>query len=304
VADENHARLLRQGSYTWNTWRRANPKERADLIGVHLGLAILATADLSGANLSGAILYEANLTGANLTGANLTGANLTGAILSRTELSRANLSGAHLFETVFVNVDLTDVIGLEACNHLGPSIIDFRTLEKSNPLPLKFLRGLGLPDNLIDYLPSLLGQAIQYYSCFISYSAKDEDFANRIHADLQNNGVRCWFAPHDIRIGDKILDTIDAAIRLHEKVLLILSRDSIASDWVEIEVKKAYAEERTRGQTVLFPIRLDSAVMETKEAWAATLREDRHIGEFEQWKDHDSYQRSLARVLRDLKQAG
>jgi hypothetical protein len=184
-----------------------------------------------------------------LNDANLTGANLRG----------ANLSGAILFETIFGNTDLSDAIGLETCVHWGPSVIDFRTLEKSKSLPLTFLRGVGLPDALIDYLPSLLNQAIQYYSCFISYSAKDDDFAKRLHADLQNKGVRCWFAPHDMRIGDKILDTIDAAIRLREKVLLILSKDSIASDWVEIEVKKAYAEERTRGRTVLFPIRLDRA---------------------------------------------
>jgi hypothetical protein len=83
-----------------------------------------------------------------------------------------------------------------------------------------------------------------------------------------------------------------------------LSKDSIASDWVEDEVKTAYEEERTRRATVLFPIRLDSAVMETKEAWASKLRADRHIGEFEQWKNQDSYQRSVERVLRDLKQAG
>lgn len=30
------------------------------------------------------------------------------------------------------------------------------------------------PDRLIDYLPSLLNQTIQYYSCFISYSLKDD----------------------------------------------------------------------------------------------------------------------------------
>ena len=36
---------------------------------------------------------------------------------------------------------------------------------------LAFLRGVGLPDNLIDYLPSLLNQPIQFYSCFISYSS-------------------------------------------------------------------------------------------------------------------------------------
>jgi isopentenyl diphosphate isomerase/L-lactate dehydrogenase-like FMN-dependent dehydrogenase len=75
-------------------------------------------------------------------------------------------------------------------------------------------RGVGLPDNLIEYLPSLFNQAIQHYSCFISYSAKDQEFANRLHAELQNKGVRCWFAPHDMPIGGKIRDEIDTAIRL------------------------------------------------------------------------------------------
>jgi len=35
---------------------------------------------------------------------------------------------------------------------------------------------------------------------FISYSSKDQAFAERLHADLQNKGVRCWFAPHDLPI--------------------------------------------------------------------------------------------------------
>jgi hypothetical protein len=37
--------------------------------------------------------------------------------------------------------------------------------------------------------------------------------AHRIHADLQNKGVRCWFAPHDLPIGDKILDTLEESSR-------------------------------------------------------------------------------------------
>jgi TIR domain len=167
------------------------------------------------------------------------------------------------------------------------------------PLPLSFLRGIGLRDNFIEYLPSLLDQAIQHYSCFISYSSKDDEFAYRIHADLQNSGVRCWFAPHDLPIGDKILDALDAAIRLRDKVVLILSEHSINSDWVEDEVTKAFEEERKRGQIVLFPVRLDEAVLNTNEAWAAKLRA-RNIGDFRKWKDHDAYKQSLARVLRDL----
>jgi hypothetical protein len=148
-----------------------------------------------------------------------------------------------------------------------------------------------LPDNLIEYLPSLLNQPIQHYSCFISYSSKDDEFAHRIHADLQNSGVRCWFAPHDPAIGDKILDALDAAIRLREKVVLILSEHSINSDWVEDEVTAGFEEERQRGQIVLFPVRLDEAVMSTNEAWAAKLRA-RNIGDFRKWKDHDAYKQA------------
>ena len=61
----------------------------------------------------------------------------------------------------------------------------------------------------------------------------------------------------------------------------------------------AFEEERKRGQNVLFPIRLDDAVMTTSEAWASKLRA-RLIGDFTRWKDHDAYKQSFERVVRDL----
>jgi hypothetical protein len=309
VADKELVDRLRKGAAVWNKWRRESGQflnlsgadlRNIDLRGAHLSGAYLRGADLSGASLSGADLSAANLSDADLSGANLSKASLGYANLVGANLSETNLSGAMLYETVLANIDLSGATGLETCQHEGPSVIDFRTLAKSHPLPLEFLRGVGLPDNVIDYLPSLLSQPIQYYSCFISYSSIDDDFAKRIHADLQSKGVRCWFAPHDLPIGGKMLDEIDAAIRLRDKVLLILSEHSIGSDWVEDEVKTAYEEERKRKQTMLFPIRLDDTVMETGEAWAAKLRADRNIGDFRQWKDHDRYREVFERVLRDL----
>jgi uncharacterized protein YjbI with pentapeptide repeats len=282
---------------------------RADLSHVKLTSADLSDADLTRADLQGARLISADLSGANLGEANLTGADLTradlrahllGANLTNAHLSSANLIDANLMETMFCNVDLTSVIGLERCYHRGPSSIDHRTLQKSPGLPLPFLRGVGLPDNLIEYLPSIFNQPIQFYSCFISYSAKDDEFARRIHTDLQDKGVRCWFAPHDMPIGGKILDEISQAIRLRDKVVLVLSKYSIKSDWVEDEVTKAYEEERKRDQVVLFPIRLDDAVMDTNEAWAAKLRA-RNIGDFTRWREHNAYKTSFDRVIRALK---
>jgi putative ABC transport system substrate-binding protein len=62
--------------------------------------------------------------------------------------------------------------------------------------------------------------------------------------------------------GAKILDTVGEAIRLRDKVLIILSEASVGSNWVEREVKTALAEEDQRNQVVLFPICLDEAVKE------------------------------------------
>ncbi|MBV8521763.1 MAG: toll/interleukin-1 receptor domain-containing protein, partial [Acetobacteraceae bacterium] len=110
--------------------------------------------------------------------------------------------------------------------------------------------------------------------------------------------------PHAVALGAKIRDTIDEAIRLRDKVLLVLSETSLASDWVEDEVEKGFAEERRRGMVVLFPIRVDEAVRETQKAWARKLQDTRHIGDFRRWKEHDAYQKTLDRLLRDLRVEG
>jgi hypothetical protein len=99
----------------------------------------------------------------------------------------------------------------------------------------------------------------------------------------------------------KIIDALDEAIRLRDKVLLILSEGAIVSDWVEGEVTRALDEERERKNVVLFPVRIDDAVMKTSEAWARLLRGQRNIGDFSGWKDHHSYQRSFERLMRDLR---
>jgi hypothetical protein len=101
--------------------------------------------------------------------------------------------------------------------------------------------------------------------------------------------------------GTVILRGIDEAIRVYDKLLLILSENSVASNWVEHEVEMALFKEMDRKeQDVLFPIRLDNTVLESPTAWAARLRH-RHIADFTCWKNHDDYQAAFTRLLRDLK---
>jgi hypothetical protein len=272
MANPEHVSVLVEGGVeAWNAWRKAHPHVLPDLFN-----AELFKADLAGDRSSGANLFQANLEGANLIGANLQGVNLRD----------SNLSNARLGLTVFGNTNLTGARGLDTCQHVGPSVVDHQTLSKSWPLSLAFLRGCGFPEAMIECLPSLLSRPIEFYSCFISYSSKDQNFADRLYADLQVKGVRCWFAPEDLKIGDRFRQRIDEAIRLHDKLLLVLSIHSVQSDWVREEVESCLERERREQRTVLFPVRLDDAIVETKEAWAASIRRQRHIGNFSDWKRH------------------
>jgi hypothetical protein len=331
MVGKEHHKILKQGIAVWNKWREENYDTRPDLFGIlfygaellgaNLDYVDLESADLTNANLSGATLQHANLKQACLINANLSGvdlyeadlseANLGRANLSRasfrktnlrqSNLSEANLSGSIFYKTIFANTMLKDAKNLDSCIHRGPSTLDHQTIVQSGDIPLTFLRGCGLPDSLIEYLPSLLNESpLQFYSCFISYSHKDEEFAKRLHADLQNNGVRCWFAPEDFKIGDKIRSTIDESIRVYDKLLLVLSETSVQSTWVEHEVETALDKEADLEQTVLFPIRLDDTVMDIKIGWAAKIRRERHIGDFRKWKNYDYYQKAFDRLLRDL----
>jgi hypothetical protein len=307
---------------------------RAILSGADFGLADLTEADLQSAGLSGANLVSADLRGANLMAANLRGADLRGANfvaanlraanlgeanLSVADLSMADLSAASLDNmdltvaivgsTIFANVDLSRVKGLETLVHNGPSSIGLDTIYRSKgKIPHVFLRGAGVPENFIEYMASLVGTGIEFYSLFISYSTHDQEFAERLHADLQAKGVRCWFAPHDMRSGKKVHEQIDEAIRVYDKLLLILSPASMESEWVKTEIFKAREREIREKRRVLFPIRLCSfeALRDWKlfdaDAGKDLAREIREyfIPDFSNWKDHDAYRKAFDRLLHDL----
>jgi hypothetical protein len=282
---------------------------RASLFGADLHLANLANADLRHASLVGASLLQANVSGANLAAAHLHRANLAHADLTGADLTRACLS-----LTIFVDNDLSQTMGLDTARHLGPSSLGIDTVYSSaGKIPSGFLRGVGVPENLITYMPSLVAPgAIQFYSCFISYSARDQEFADRLYADLQNKGVRCWFAPDDAQGGKKLHEQLDAAIRLHEKLLLILSPNSMSSKWVKTEIRNARKREVAEEKRVLFPVRLASyeALREWKlfdgdegEDLATEIREY-YIPDFSEWKNHDLYVREFEKLLRDLRTDG
>jgi len=193
--------------------------------------------------------------------------------------------------------------------HIGPSFVGIETVYRSGgKIPECFLRGAGVPENFVTHARSLTGAPLDFYSVFISYSTKDQEFADRLHADLQAKGVRCWFAPHDIKGGRKIHEQIDEAIRIHDKLLLVLSDASMDSNWVKTEVANARAKEEQQNRQMLFPISL--VPFDQIKKWKLfdadtgidSAREIREyfVPDFSDWKDHDSYAKAFDLLVRDL----
>ena len=302
----------------------------ADLTGTDLTHARLIGADLTRARLNhirwsnGISLSGADLTGADLTHARLIGAKLGGAKLIFTDLSQADLSGAQfnvaqlygtklsganlaeaLFgDTVFIQVDLSLVKGLDTAIHNGSSTVDIKsvTLPQDETTRLHFLRGVGFTETQIEYLPSLLApRPIQYHSLFISYASQDEVLAEHLYADLRKNDVPCWFALHDLQPGNYFRERIDQAIHKQDKVLLLLSEHSVKSGWVRYEVELALARENREQREILFPVRLDDAIFHCTAHWATSLQATRHIGNFTSWQDDGAYQQAFTPLLKHLK---
>ncbi len=335
MANANHIRILREGPEAWNRWMATNYSVVADLSYVDLSKANLPLTDfqevdLRGANLAGADLSFSKFVWTDLSGANLCRADLRSAsfgeanlkyadlkyadlsftVFNGADLRRANLEGAVCQQTYFTGVDLSTTRGLDSCDHLTSSNLDLLTLVESRGLPEEFLQGCGISRFLIDHLTELKDDLRQFYSCFISYSHQDINFARQLHADLVRKGVRCWFAPENMRSGRKVREQIDQALGEHNKLLLVLSENSMRSSWVEYEILRARERELRDNRRLLFPIALvpfdvliewELFCSDEGRDLAREIREY-FIPDFSVWgTDHRSYSHSLERLLSDLK---
>ena len=75
---------------------------------------------------------------------------------------------------------------------------------------------------------------------FISYSTKNQDYAESMRYLLKKEGIKTWMAPYDIPAGSEYADILNDAIDDCTCVLLLLSKESQSSPHVKSEIRTAF----------------------------------------------------------------
>lgn len=89
---------------------------------------------------------------------------------------------------------------------------------------------------------------------FISYSYRDRVVAHRIAEALSTRGVPVWIDEWEIKIGESVVQKIDEGLKKSSHVLALLSEHSIASHWVQKELRLAYSAEIKGAQSIIIPV--------------------------------------------------
>ena len=221
----------------------------------------------------------------------------------------------------FSNVNLTSVKNIGKINHGGPSFVDQYTIIETNEvLPEIFLQGVGFkkweiestklhrseltPEQItdivyeIDRLRNI--SPIQLHNLFISYSSKDNEFVDFLEKALMDRDITFWRDVYEGTAGP--LDKqIERGIQLNPTFLLILSKNSVNSDWVEFEVEKARELEKKLNRNVLCPISLDDSWKDCN--WPGPIKtqlKKYNILDFSDWRNSSRFNEQFAKLLKGL----
>jgi len=91
---------------------------------------------------------------------------------------------------------------------------------------------------------------------FISYSSKDKKFSEKLATDLKNLGIGIWLDKWEIKVGDSIIEKIGKGIKDNDFLGIVLSPNSVSSNWVRKELSAALIKELKSKSVVILPILL------------------------------------------------
>ena len=94
---------------------------------------------------------------------------------------------------------------------------------------------------------------------YVSYSHHDRPLVERIVARLEEDGHQVWIDTQSLVPGDNILQKMEQGLEAADVLLVVVSRNSLRSEWVQREFSAIALREISDGQQRIIPVRIDKA---------------------------------------------
>jgi hypothetical protein len=92
---------------------------------------------------------------------------------------------------------------------------------------------------------------------FLSYSSKDKLVADAICSRLENQNIRCWIAPRDVKPGSDYSNQIADALESATIMVMVFSSDSNNSRHVKSEIDRAFSLGK-----IIIPFRVENVELD------------------------------------------
>lgn len=89
------------------------------------------------------------------------------------------------------------------------------------------------------------------YDAFLSYAGEDTQFASEIVGGLKSNGFAIWYAPLNLKVGDKLLDSIEQGMSQSRTGILLISKNYLVKGWTNYEMDTFIREYIESGKKIL-----------------------------------------------------
>jgi class 3 adenylate cyclase/putative methionine-R-sulfoxide reductase with GAF domain len=91
---------------------------------------------------------------------------------------------------------------------------------------------------------------------FIAHNKRDREFVEKeLTEALAKFGIETWYSRFDVLPGENYVDAIKAGLLKCDWVVVVVSKNSAASDWVAVEVRTAFGDPRLKSKII--PVVLD-----------------------------------------------
>lgn len=92
---------------------------------------------------------------------------------------------------------------------------------------------------------------------FISHSYQDKKFVNQLTTRLREDGIQVWTDEKELAVGDNIQEKISDAIKKTDYFIVVLSKNSTNSNWVNFELSATRLKEISQEQNIILPVLIE-----------------------------------------------